>query len=164
VLVLIHSGQTGVERGVQRAADAAGLTAAGFCTADGRDELGRLPTTMQHLTPCYDRGPRAAIAANLEIASAAVICVPNASKLRTFTGMDPLVRAIRARGLPYMLIDSTADLDALCAWVGGLPKTSGSVRLLVTGPRGTRWPDGEKLGWRLAATLAQQVAPAELAS
>lgn len=127
---------------------------AGFCTVDRRDELGRLPAPVERdLTPCYERGPNAAIAANLAIGSAVVIAVPDASRLRDFTGIAAIARATRARDLPHTVIDPRTDRDQVISWIGTIPATSGSRRIFVTGPRGTRWPEGERLSWQLIACL-----------
>ena len=79
MLVIIHSGQTGVERGAHRAAVTLGLDIAGFMPLDKRDELGPVPRDVaEFLTPCFDRGPRPAVRANVALASGALIVVPDA--------------------------------------------------------------------------------------
>jgi len=61
-MIVIHSGQTGVERGAQRAANAVGFPLAGFSSVDRRDELGPLPDDVaRNLTPCCERGSRAPV-------------------------------------------------------------------------------------------------------
>ena len=86
MLVIVHSGQTGVERGAHRAAVSAGLAIAGFMPLDKRDELGPIPNdVVQLLTSCFDRGPRPAVRANIALASGVLLVVPEASTPEKFT-------------------------------------------------------------------------------
>src|SRR5215213_5822285 len=97
MLVIIHSGQTGVERGAHRAAVTAGLSIAGFMPLDRRDELGPIPADVAEvLTPCFDRGPRPAVRANIALASGVLLVVPNAAMPEKFTAMTAVLQGIRA--------------------------------------------------------------------
>jgi Circularly permutated YpsA SLOG family len=152
-LIVLHSGQTGVERGVHRAAEATGLRVAGFSTRGRRDELGRLPDNISSvLTPCHQDGPRAALRATLSIASGLVILVPDATRFKSYAGVSELVRAGREK--PIEIIDPRADESYLTRFVDTLPYSNDPVRLMITGPRGTRWPEGERVAWQLVAGLA----------
>jgi hypothetical protein len=155
VLVIIHSGQTGVERGAYRAAVAAGLSLAGFMPLDRRDELGPIPTDVaEGLTPCFDRGPRPAVRANILLASGVLLVVPTASSPEKFTAMNAVLQGIRAAHTPSFVADASTNLDDVARWAKGLPETSGSTRVMVTGPRGTRWPEGEAIARRLVSAIA----------
>ena len=154
-MIVIHSGQTGVERGAQRAASAVGLPLGGFSSVDRRDELGPLPDEVaRNLTPCCERGSRAPIRANLEIASGVIIVVPDAATPRRFTGIGVVLQAARARAVPYKIADEKTDPERLAAWTRSLPESSGAVRLMVTGPRETRWATGSKVSWKIVAAIA----------
>ena len=151
-LIVLHSGQTGVERGVHRAAEATGLRVAGFSTRARRDELGPLPENISSvLTPCQEHGPRAALRATLAIASGLVILVPDVDRIKSYAGVSELVRAGRAK--PIEIIDPRADESCLTRFVDMLPHGDEPVRLMITGPRGTRWPLGERVAWQLVAAL-----------
>ncbi len=154
MLVIIHSGQTGVERGAHRAAVAAGLSVAGFMPLDKRDELGPIPNDVALvLTPCFDRGPRPAVRANIALASGVLLVVPDASGPEKFTAMSAVMQGIRSARAPSIVCDGKTNLDDVVRWARQLPETSGSTRLMVTGPRGTRWPDGETIARRLVAAI-----------
>lgn len=154
MLVIVHSGQTGVERGAHRAAVAAGLTIAGFMPVDQRDEMGPIPPDIAgHLTPCFDRGPRPAVRANIAIASGVLLVVPDASDPNKFTAMAAVLSAARAGKVPYVVADPLSNLEDIASWVWRLSPTSGSVRLMVTGPRGTRWQTGEQTARRMVAAI-----------
>lgn len=155
MLVIVHSGQSGVERGAHRAAIAAGLSVAGFMPLDKRDELGPVPADIaEFLTPCFERGPRPAVKANVTIVSGVLLVVPDAPRAESFTAMGAIVQAARTARVPLLAVDPSTNTTAIQEWVMQLPETSGSTRLLVTGPRATRWKDGEGLARRIVGAIA----------
>lgn len=154
MLIIIHSGQTGVERGAHRAAMAAGISIAGFMPLDKRDELGPVPPDVADLlTPCFDRGPRPAVRANVTLASGALLVVPDAARAEKFTAMAAVLQAVRSARAPLLTCDPQTNLDDVVWWVKQLPETSGSTRVLVTGPRATRWPEGENVAKRIVSAI-----------
>lgn len=155
MLVIVHSGQTGVERGAHRAAVAAQLSIAGFMQFDARDEMGPVPEEVaSHLTPCFERGPRAAVRANVTLASGVLLVVPDRRHVDKFTAMRAIMTAVRGVRTKVFIADPSIDSEEVAAWARGLPETSGSVRILVTGPRGTRWTEGEGVARRLVTAIA----------
>jgi hypothetical protein len=146
LLVIVHSGQTGVERGAHRAAVAHRIAIAGFMPLERRDELGQIPADIaEMLTPHLARGPRQAVLA---------IVVRDAGSAHRETGLAVVLHAIRDEGIPSIVCDPTTNLDDVAHWARAVPETSGSTRILVTGPRGTRWADGETLARRIVAAMA----------
>lgn len=154
MLILIHSGQTGVERGAYRAARTLGLPVGGFCPRTVRDELGPLPFDIaSSLLRSEHTGTRDVAAANLEVASLVIVAGPSKRLLSTQPGTDVLLRAARRTGKPIELVEPGTDLHAIAERVHALPPTADAVRVYVTGPRGTRWADGERLGFQIVAAL-----------
>jgi len=154
VLVILHSGQTGVERGAYHGAMSAGVGISGFMPRDGRDELGAIPAEIADLlTPCSDRGPRQAVRANMAIASGVLLVVPEARVAAKFTAMSFVLHSARSERVGCYTCDGTSNLDDVVMWVRGLPETSDSKRLLVTGPRGTRWTNGEAIARRVITAI-----------
>ena len=154
MLVIIHSGQTGVERGAHRAALSAGLAVAGFMPIEKRDELGPIPNDVaEHLTSCFERGPRPAVRANVALASGVLIVVPEASTPEKFTAISAVMQAIRSARTQSLVVDGKTNLDDVMRWVRELPETSGSTRVMVTGPRETRWAEGEAIARRLVSAI-----------
>lgn len=146
---MIHSGQTGVERGAARAAKRLGLRVTGFSTTDGRDELGRIPDDVAaDLTPCIERGPRSAAIANIQIATALVLLVPVAAHAASLPALATYMREARARSVPIHVLDPTADFERTGRALTALAETSGSIRIYITGPRATRWAEGERVATR----------------
>ena len=157
MLVIVHSGQTGVERGAHRAALAAGLTIAGFMPVEGRDEMGPIPPEIAStLTPCFDRGPRPAVRANIGISSGVLLVVPDASDPSKYTAMSAVLSGARAAKVPYQVADPVTNVDHLSRWVWDLKPSSGSLRLMVTGPRGTRWHTGEQTARRIVSAITMR--------
>jgi len=153
--VILDSGQTGVERGATRGAAGAGLTVAAFTPHDKRDELGPVPDEIaDHLTPHVDRGPRPSVRANVTLASGVLLVVPDAQKADKFTAMSAVLQSVRSARAPLLVCDPQMNLDDIAKWVATLPETSGSKRVLVTGPRATRWQQGEGVARRIVAAVA----------
>lgn len=127
----------------------------GFCTFERRDELGALPAEITaDLIACEQRGARSALRATLERADVLVIAVPQVAQANANTGIEALRRAARAGGVPHWLVDASTDLDAVGLKLRQLEQTTDPLRVMVTGPRYTRWREGERLGWRLVAQLS----------
>ena len=134
---------------------AAGLSVAGFMPLDRRDELGPIPLDIAAcLTPAFERGPRPAVRANISLASGVLLVVPNATTPEKFTAMAAVMQGIRSARTPSLVCDASSNLDDVGRWARGLAETSGSTRLMVTGPRGTRWGVGEGVARRLVAAVA----------
>lgn len=122
---------------------------------DRRDEMGPIPPEVAaSLTPCFDRGPRPAVKANIALASGVLVVVPNAATPEKFTAMSAVLQGIRAARCDLFVADAATNLDDVARWARSLPETSGSTRIMVTGPRGTRWPEGEAVARRLVAAIA----------
>ena len=153
-MTILHSGQTGVERGAHHGAVASGLPVRGFMRPERRDELGPLPDDVASvLEPCADGGQRAAVIATLALATAVVLVVPDiriAIRKRTATWV---LRGVRAKRLPYWLCDSATSVTDVATWYTKLEPTQ-HHHILVTGPRATRWREGESVARRLVKALA----------
>jgi hypothetical protein len=157
MLVLLNSGQTGVERGAHGAAVSAGLTVAGFMPRDGRDELGQVPHAVaSSLTPFFERGPRPALKANIALASAVLIVVPEVRRADKFTAIGVIMQWVRSVRVPLLTCDPSTNLDDIVGFTTQIPETSGSMRLAVTGPRGTRWTEGHNVARRIVAAIAMR--------
>ena len=152
--MILHSGQTGVERGAHDGALAAGFGVAGVMCRTARDELGPIPTDVaQHLTHHTEHGYRAAAVATMQTAHGVVIVVPNvAEDLRTRrTGW--LRRTARAGRVPHCMFEPAADFDEIERWVKTVDVKDERRRIHVTGPRATRWAEGEAVARRVVKFL-----------
>jgi hypothetical protein len=122
---------------------------------DCRDELGRVPDDVaSRLTPYFERGPRRAVRANVQLASGVLLVLPSAHLVAKLTGMLAIQQAARSAEVPCFVADIETSVDDVVRWTLALPETSGSSRMLVTGPRMTRWSDGEKIARRFVSAIA----------
>jgi hypothetical protein len=154
MFVIVHSGQTGVERGAHEGAIAAGFKVMGFMAANRRDELGKVPARVSaHLTPTLHAGPRAAIRANFSIAEGVLVVVPEAEHVAKFPAMGWIVSDVRALRLPIFVADHETSAHEFTAWTAFVREARADFRLLVTGPRETRWQSGEQVARRLVRSL-----------
>lgn len=155
-ITILHTGQTGVERGACRAAKIMQLEVGGFSTFESRDELGHLTSEIaENLVRCEQRGVRSALRATLETANALVLVVADVMRMRSTTGVASLQRHARMLHIPCWIVDPTSDFAALATELRDLEHaTPRGLRLLVTGPRFTRWSGGHELGMRVVSELA----------
>jgi hypothetical protein len=122
---------------------------------DRRDELGPLPEEIAAtLTAWHERGPRPAVRATVTRANGVLLVVPDATTPERFTAMGAVLQAVRAAGCSLFPADTATNLDDVAHWARSLPKTDGATRIQVTGPRGTRWTEGEAVARRLVAAIA----------
>lgn len=162
-ITILHTGQTGVERGVDRAARFASFAIGGFCSFEGRDELGALPDeVLQSLMRCNQRGARSALRATLDTAHMLIIVVPELSSANELTGIMALRRQARALKIPHVLVDPKTTLSDVISQVRRLEQVSSEpLRVMITGPRETRWAGGQALGWRLMCEITMSDALAK---
>jgi hypothetical protein len=155
-IAILHTGQTGVERGACRAARATHFPVSGICNHSCRDEFGALaPEYAAELICCAERGVRSALRATLETANAVVIGVADVERANDVTGIRTLRQHARSLGLPCWLVDPQSDLSTIAARLRELERTQPHVvRVMVTGPRLTRWQGGESLGFRVVSELS----------
>lgn len=155
MFVIVHSGQTGVERGACIAARSLGIPVTGFMPANGRDELGVIPADIaQHLTACPERGPRMAVRANLMIASAVLVVVPEVEHAHQVPAIPWVLAMTKRYHVPCMVCDDSRHIAGVTTWALEQRATDGTRRIMVTGPRATRWVTGETVGRRLITGLA----------
>lgn len=150
--MIVHSGQTGVERGAHQGAVASGLEVTGVCTSTIRDELGPLPPDVAtRLRPCSSRGFRPALAASLELATHVLLIVRDADAASPAPAMGWVLTQIRRLRLDYIHCDHQTHPSDVTAWLAQAGE--GRHHVLVTGPRATRWPNGEYIARRLIQGL-----------
>lgn len=155
MLSILHSGQTGVERGAHRAALTLGLPITGFKTPTERDELGRLPDDVAAcLQRCPDAGPRAAARATLATATGLLVLAPEARTVARTPTIGWLPRAARVHGVRTLVADTSTLPADVIAWLHAGERPH---RLYITGPRVTRWPPGETLAKRLVMSIAMEL-------
>ncbi len=122
----------------------------------GRDELGVLPAEiLRDLKRCSTTGVRNALRATLSDADALIIAVPKVRQMNQVAGVEMLRASARAAGVRQWVVDPTSDLGEVGAQIYRATAAA-HIRALVTGPRRTRWLEGEELGRGIVLELATQ--------
>lgn len=156
MITLVHGGQTGVDRGAHEAAIDNGWPIAGYMPRDKRDELGRIPEDVtRFLVPHEKTNYAARTAANVRTATAVLLIVKDTTDPRATPGTSKTIELAAQRSLPCMIADPTTDVAKIARWIRthllavgtlSLPlETSASLelvptKLLVAGPRASKWP------------------------
>jgi len=169
MITIVHGGQTGVDRGAHEAAIASGWLVAGYMPRDGRDELGPIPPDVaRFLIPHASRDYAARTEANVQSASAVLIVVRDAREARSTPGTAKTIDLAIDRHLRRMVVDPRTNPTLIARWiwfdlrmVGTLPLPLAEhtldpipTRLLVAGPRESKWPGAQAA----TAGLLRQVA------
>lgn len=159
MLTILHTGQTGVERGADRTARALGYPVRGYCQFNSRDEFGALPPQLKaDLTASQHRGPRTVWALTLDIADVIIIVVPKRSTASEQTGIAVLQTMARSKGVQQYVVDPLTHLDEIVRRIAALP-LGADLKIMVCGPRETRWPQGEHIGSAVVTALSALALP-----
>lgn len=139
---------------------------------DQRDEFGQIPPAVARFLVPHDKTSYAArTEANVASANAALIVVPDASAPRTTPGTAKTIDLADRRHLPCKIADPTTDANQIARWIRsmliprplmlpleGIRLDPAPLRLLVAGPRETKWPGARAC----TAVLLRRIALAEI--
>ena len=153
-LTIVHGGQTGADRGGHEAAIDNGWLVTGYMPRDQRDELGKIPDAVARFLVAHEKTSYAArTEANVQMVTAALIVVQDANDPRATPGTAKTIDLVADRHLRRQIVDPTFDVEPIARWIwellvaGTLPlplgpreSTSIQTRLLVAGPRESKWP------------------------
>jgi len=167
-LMIIHGGQTGVDRGAHEAATDIGWQIGGFMPSSCRDEYGPIPSGVsRHLTRCATIGYGARTEANLAIAHALLVVVSDADDPYRTPGTKKTLLDAREIRLPREVVDATSDDLTTAAWLrllfNQVKHQNGQLqvppfRLMVAGPRESKWTDGRVQTAAFLRRVARQLA------
>lgn len=152
MLILVHGGQTGVDRGAHDAARDNGWNITGYMPLDGRDELGKIPSEVAaFLLHHHKKGLMARTAANVHMVNAALLVVEHIEAPRATPGTARTLDLAQARKLPWKIADPTTDTAQIARWIWDHLFRPNPLllqlgwradvlpRLLVAGPRESKW-------------------------
>lgn len=152
MITLVHGGQTGVDRGAHEAALGNGWLVGGYMPRDQRDELGKIsPEVARFLTPHEKTGYPPRTEANVRASSAALIVVRDADDPRETPGTAMTIDLAADHHLRRMIVDPLDDAVQIAHWIWSsllrvqlpLPLDTCDpvpAKLLVAGPRESKWP------------------------
>lgn len=165
-LTIISGGQTGVDRGAHLGALDVALPIKGYMPKNCCDELGPIPADIAKYyyrctTGDIGGGLAARTYANVEFAHALLIVVDNADKPDVTPGTRLTMKRAKERKLPILPVDSrvfVADRDIVFEWLIDMTEIyddapSPELRLMVAGPRASRWAGGEDVARNWVRTL-----------
>lgn len=156
MITVVHGGQTGVDRGAHEAAIANGWPVAGYMPRDRRDELGTIPPDVaRFLVPHEKTSYAARTEANVRTSNAVLIVVPDTENPRATPGTAKTIDLAIDRGLCRRIADPRTHANLIARWIWNDLLMAGrtaqlsfeqttldpiSTRLLVAGPRESKWP------------------------
>jgi len=160
MITIVHGGQTGVDRGAHEGALNNGWRIMGYMPRNARDELGKIPEIVaQFLVPHDQPGLAARTEANVRSAAAVLIIVRAEDNPRATPGTAKTLDLAVLRRLPWKITDPKTDPVKIARWIweillapGTLPlpletssNAQGSIlpRLLIAGPRESKWPGAQ---------------------
>lgn len=155
LITIVHGGQTGVDRGAHEGAIAVGWGVAGYATRDQRDERGQIPQDVRrYLLPHATNNYAARTEANVRLSQALLVIVEGSRAPLTPGTARTLVLATDRKLPRRIAYPDDADYDAIARWIWDnllrwqaqpLPiepaaPPSPPPRLMVAGPRESKWP------------------------
>jgi hypothetical protein len=144
-----------VDRGAHEGAIANGWRVTGYMPSDARDECGPIPQDVARFLVPHDRaGYAARTAANIRSVNAVLIVVRDANNPRQTPGTTMTIDLAAQRHLPCKVVDPTTDAKQIARWIwtdllmlrtlmlplDGFRIEPALMRLLVAGPRESKWP------------------------
>lgn len=159
-LVIVHGGQTGVDRGAHYGARAAHLSITGYMPQDARDEEGLIPQSVAAwLMRCPESGLPARTEQNVRISHALLLVVEDCERGPRSPGSRLTLGKAKYRELPWKVADPTTDPAVVHAWVADViharrHRGHMMTRVMVAGPRASKWRDGEATARAIVAALA----------
>lgn len=172
MITILHGGQTGVDRGAHEGALDNGWLVAGYMTRERRDEKGAIPPDVARFLMPHDKTSYAGrTEANVRSCTAVLIVVKDANYPRASPGTAKTIDLAEKYSVRRMIVDPSFDARRVARWIWydlmkiQLPlnlETHAAdpipTRLLVAGPRESKWPAAriETAGFlrRVALTLA----------
>ena len=174
MLTVVQGGQTGVDRGAHEAAIDNGWSVAGYMPCDGRDELGKIPDAVARFLTAHDKTHYVArTAANVQMANALLIVVHDATDPRATPGTAKTIDLATGRHLHRLIVDPKFDPARIARWIWGdllkmmttlplpllgEPLDPAPTRLLVAGPRESKWRGAQVATAGLLRQVARDLA------
>lgn len=142
---IVHGGQTGVDRGAHEGACDNGWRVGGCMPKNRCDELGPIPAAVAaHMETCTISGYPARTSTNLRMVHALLVVVPDKHDPYATPGTRLTLVEARDINLPRIVVDPDEDMRVIGTWIHMLRvrQARDDLRIMVAGPRETRWASG----------------------
>ncbi len=152
-MIIIVGGQTGVDRGAHKGAWDAGLQVEGFMPKGCRDEDGAIPPGIaKDLVECSLDGYPARTTMNVELAHGLLVITEN-ERLATTPGTRQTISVAQRYGVHVWALDQYSSLGEIEV-VARSARSRLVERLMIAGPRRSKWYNGEPVARRIVQILA----------
>ncbi len=157
-LVIVHGGQTGVDRGAALVAQGMDLVVEGYMPKDLSDEAGPIPAWARRgLRPLKVEGYMQRTTANVVHCDLALVVVRDRHLPYATPGSALTLQAARSIGRPRFTADPDTPIAMVEAWLREKAPHSSPVKLMVAGPRASRWEEGEFIARSILSDLVRKV-------
>ena len=154
-LVIVHGGQTGVDRGAHFGAIDARHRIAGYMPRDRSDEQGLIPDDVaKYLKPALHPGYGTRTLINIDICHAVLVIVADPTLPYATPGTTLTLKRARQEGKRALVVgpgEVARATDWLFCRFDNRP--AGPFYLMVAGPRASRWADGENVAFEIVSSL-----------
>jgi hypothetical protein len=149
---IIHGGQTGVDRGAWLGAREAKLPVDGFAPRDLRDERGPIPADVVANMRTSEGSFATRTRENVYLSHGVVLV---AKDRRVSTPGTRLTHRL-AQKREWVIVDGAHEHNEwmLRAFIARLHKATGGTRIMIAGPRASRWTGGEQRAREVVLWLA----------
>lgn len=149
-LMIIHGGQTGVDRGAHVAALEANLAIGGYMPSNKCDEKGLIPADVaKYLQPSRRLGFAARTQDNLLIAHRLLVVVQDKQAPYATPGTKLTLKEARDLQIRTLVVDPTDTITLVHDWIANALEMFASetnLKLMVAGPRESKWPGAQQAG------------------
>lgn len=169
MIAIVQGGQTGVDRGAHVAARTVDWPVGGWMPQDGRDERGPIPPDVaQHLWLCPRPGKAERTRENVRSSRALLVMVRDKADAYATPGTVLTLHAAFERNLPCRVVDPHASRSETALWIWNTicaPQEcffgmamDPRPRLMVAGPRESRWPGAQAATTDFLLEVARRLA------
>lgn len=157
-VVIVHGGQTGVDRGAFRGARDGRLFVEGYGPKDMRDELGPIPEDVAASLDRSCAGYATRTHDNIILSDAVIIVTPR--RAISSPGTRLTKKLADQEGKPCLVVAGSQGIDgvALGEFLAELDRPPMNHRLvpylMIAGPRASKWQEGEEVARQLVVEIS----------
>lgn len=153
---IVHGGQTGVDRGAASAGYQS-MPVEGFMPMDECDESGPIPKWVKDpLTPLKVPGLMQRTTANVVASDVILVIVEDRHHPYVTPGSALTLQVARSLSRPRLAVDHETPIAMIEEWIRAA-RHNNDTRLMVAGPRRSKWDIGEPIARSIVLRLAERL-------